>query len=76
LPKARPQPLSASVFHSGSPSLTFHRAVSGASFRAISRKKLFNTQQLVPASFNEFYPKRSGPTIPSLHAILPPEHFR
>jgi hypothetical protein len=56
--------------------LTFHRAVSGASLRAISRKKPFNTQQLVPAPFNEFYPKRSGPTIPSLHAILPPEHFR
>jgi hypothetical protein len=56
--------------------LTFHRAVSCAPPRAISRKKPFNTQSLVPAPFNEFYPKRSGPTIPSLHAILPPEHFR
>jgi hypothetical protein len=64
------------VFHPGSPALTFHRAVSGASLRAISRKKPFNTQQPVPAPFNEFYPNRSGPTIPSLHAILPPEHFR
>ena len=36
----------------------------------------FNTQRLVPAPFNEFYPKRSGPTFPSLHAISPPEHFR
>jgi hypothetical protein len=25
------------------------------------------------ASFNEFYPKRSGPAIPSLHTILPPD---
>ena len=33
-------------------------------------------QRLVPAPFNEFYPKCSGPTIPLLHAILPPEHFR
>ena len=68
--------LGASVFHSQSPSLTFHRAVSGAPLRAISRKKPFNTQRLVPAPFNEFYPKRSGPTIPSLHTISPPEHFR
>jgi hypothetical protein len=30
----------------------------------VSCKKLFNTQRLVPAPFNEFYPKRSGPTIP------------
>jgi hypothetical protein len=76
LPKAHPQPFSTRVFHSQSPALTFHRAVSGASFRAISRKKPFNTQHLVPAPFNEFYPKRSSPTIPSLHAILPPERFR
>jgi hypothetical protein len=68
LPKARPHSIGTSVFHSGSPALTFHRAVSGASLRAISRKKPFNTQQLVPAPFNEFYPKRSGPTILSLHA--------
>ena len=59
-----------------SPSLTFHRTVSGAPLRAISRKKPYNTQRLVPAPFNEFYPKRSGPTIPSLHTISPPEHFR
>ncbi len=50
-------------FPYGSPSLTFHRAVSRAPLRAISRKKPFNTQRLVPAPFNEFYPKRSGPTI-------------
>jgi hypothetical protein len=50
LPKGRPQPLGANVFHSGNPSLT--------------------------APFNEFYPKRSGPTIPSLRTILPPAHFR
>ena len=42
----------------------------------VSRKKPFNTQRLVPAPFNEFYPKCSGPTIPLPHAILPPEHFR
>ena len=47
-----------------------------AAFRTVSCKKPFNTQRLVPAPFNEFYPKRSGPTIPSLHAIFPPEHFR
>src|SRR5580704_5515652 len=63
-------PPGTSVFYSGSPSLTFHRAVSCAPFRAISRKNPFNTQRLIPAPFNEFYPKRSGPTIPSLHAIF------
>jgi hypothetical protein len=41
-----------------------------------SHKNLFNTHRLVPAQFNEFYPKCSGPTIPSLHAMLPPEHSR
>jgi hypothetical protein len=35
-----------------------------------SRKKPSNTKRLIPAPFNEFYPKRSGPTIPSLHTIL------
>src|SRR5260370_364974 len=27
-------------------------------------KKLFNPHRLVPAQFNEFYPKCSGPTFP------------
>jgi hypothetical protein len=76
LPKAPPQPLGTSVFHSGCPSLTFHRTASYAPLRAISRKKPFNTQRLVPAPFNEFYPKRSGSTIHLQHTILPPEPFR
>ena len=41
-----------------------------------NRKNTFNTHETVPAPFNEFYPKRSGPKIPLQHAILPPEHFR
>jgi hypothetical protein len=45
-------------------------------FTVRNRKNTFNTQRLVPAPFNEFYPKRSGPTFPSLHAISAPEHFR
>ena len=76
VPKAPPQPPGASIFHSGSPTLIFHPTVSRAPLHAISRKKPFNTQRRVPTPFNEFYPKRSGPTIPSLHTILPPEHFR
>jgi hypothetical protein len=32
-------------------------------------QKPFNTQSLVPAPFNEFYPKCSGPTIPVHHAV-------
>ena len=50
--------------------------LSRAPLPPISRKNPFNTQRLVPAPFNEFYPKRSGPAIPSLHAILSPEHSR
>jgi hypothetical protein len=38
----------------------------------IRRYQLFLTKE----KFNEFYPKRSGPTFPSLHAISAPEHFR
>ena len=76
MPKARPQPLGAAVFPSGRQSLTFQRAVSSAPLNAICTKNTFNTQRLVPAPFNEFYPKRSGPTFPPLHTILPPEHFR
>jgi hypothetical protein len=37
----------------------------------VSCKNTFNTQRLVPAPFNEFYPKRSGTTIP-LHPHRPP----
>jgi hypothetical protein len=76
LPKARPQPLGTTFFHFQRPARTFQRAVSGASLRPISRKKPFDTQRLVPAPFNEFYPNRSGPMIPLLHTIPPPEHFR
>ena len=54
----------------------FQPASSPAAFGTVSRKNPFNTQRLVPAPFNEFYPKCSGPTIPLHHAILPPEHFR
>ena len=42
---------------------------SALAFGTVSRKKPFNTQRLVPAPFNEFYPKCSGPTIPLHHAI-------
>ena len=43
---------------------------------AKSCKKPFNTQILVPASFNEFYPKYSGPTIDASSLHLPSEHSR
>jgi hypothetical protein len=76
LPKAGPQRLDTGVFHSGSPAPTIRRAVSGTSLHAISRKKPFNTQRLVPAPFNEFYPKHSGPIFPALHTTSAPEHCR
>jgi hypothetical protein len=74
--KVRQQTLGATVFHSGSQSLTFPRAVLHAPLHAICGKNTFNTQRLVPAPFNEFYPKRSRPAFPALHAIYTPEHFR
>jgi hypothetical protein len=38
--------------------------------RSVSCKKPFNTQRLVPAPFNEFYRKCSGPAITLHHAIF------
>ena len=60
----------------GSRSPICQRPSSPAAFGTVSCKKPFNTQRLVPAPFNEFYPNCSGPTIPLHHPILPPEHFR
>ena len=71
-----PDQLGASRFHTGSRYSIFQLASSPTVYGTASCKKPFNTQRLVPAPFNEFYPKRSRPTIPSLHAILPPELFR
>jgi hypothetical protein len=76
LPSVLPLPVVAGCFHAGSRSRIFQPASSPAPYGTVSRKKLFNTQRLVPAPFNEFYPKCSGPTIPLHDTVLPPEHSR
>jgi hypothetical protein len=43
-------------------------------FASAGKKKAFNSHRFVPAQFNEFYPKRSGPTDPLNPHHLPPEH--
>ena len=42
-------------------------------FPSTTKKTAFNPHRLVPAQFNEFYPKRSGSTAPPTPHILPPE---
>jgi transposase-like zinc-binding protein len=73
---ADPRHLGASRFHIGSRYSIFQLASFPTAYGTVSCKKPFNTQRLVPAPFNEFYPKCSGPIIPAFHTILPPEHFR
>jgi hypothetical protein len=75
-PRVPTQPLGSPIFNLGSPSPTFPRASSSPVFLTVGCKKPFNTQRLVPAPFNEFYRKYSGPTIRLHYTILPPEHFR
>jgi len=75
-PRVPTQALGSPIFDLGSSSPTFHRASSSPVFLTVSCKKSFNTQRLVPAPFNEFYRKYSGPTIPLHHTVPPPEHSR
>jgi hypothetical protein len=76
LPRALLPPVGASYSHAGSRSSVLQLASFPSAYGTVSCKKPINTQRLVPAPFNEFYPKRSGSTIPLRHTIFPPAHFR
>jgi hypothetical protein len=62
------------LFSRWQPPPIFHLTSSPTPYGPVSCKKPFNTQRLVPAPFNEFYPKRSGPTFAASISAIPPEH--
>jgi transposase-like zinc-binding protein len=65
-----PSTVGARFLHARSRCSILRKVSFRAAYGSISRKKPFNTQRLVPAPFNEFYPKRSGPAITPYHAMF------